>query len=152
MCRAENLTYWICQENFSESKEKCLDHCHPSGNFVRWTHDKSYLARRNVRFIAVVEHNLQNYDMHHICLALNECDSRSTIQAIPSTDDKFISLIIGVVVENKTEKYQITKKNIYEYFRFIYFFKFLNASIQKLLDNLPDNKFTILENHFQNVS
>ena len=27
-CKEETLTCWICPENFSESEEKCLDHCH----------------------------------------------------------------------------------------------------------------------------
>ena len=30
--------FWICQEHFSESEEKCLDHCHSSGKFLGWTH------------------------------------------------------------------------------------------------------------------
>ena len=72
--------FWICQEHFSESEEKCLDHCHPSGKFLGWTHDKCNLTRRNINYSPVVGHNLQNYNMHHICLALNECDSRSIVQ------------------------------------------------------------------------
>ena len=110
--------FWICQEHFSESEEKCLDHCHSSGKFLGWTHDKRNLTRGNINYIPVVGHKKQNYDMHHICLALNECDSRSTIQVIPSTDEKFISLIIGVVVKTITKKDQTTQ-NIYQYLRFI---------------------------------
>ena len=149
--KEETLTCWICQENFSESQEKCLDYCHSSGKFLGWTHDKCNVARRNINYIPVVGHSLQNYDMHHICLALNECDSRSTVQIFPSTDEKYISLIIGVVVKTITRRDQTTQ-NIYEYLRFIDYFKFLIPSLQKLVDNLPDNKFTILENHFQNLS
>ena len=89
--------------------------------------------------------------MHHGYPALNEIDSRSTTQIIPSTDEKYNSLVFGVVVKKITRKDQITQ-NIYEYLRFIYSFKFLNSSQQKLVDNLPDNKFIILENYFQNVS
>ena len=84
--------------------------------------------------------------MHHICLALNKKDSNSVIQVIPSTDEKYISLIIGVVVKT------ITRKDQTEYLRFIDSFKFLNSSLQKVVDDLPDNRFTILENHFQNIS
>ena len=87
--------------------------------------------------------------MHHICLALNECDSRSTVQIFPSTDEKYTLLIIGVVVKTIKRRDQTTQ-NIYEYLRFIDYFKFLIPSLQKLVDNLPDNKF--LENHFQNIS
>ena len=88
--------------------------------------------------------------MHHICLALNECDSRKTKQVIPSTDGIYISLITGVVVKTITRKGQ-TRQNIYEYLCFIDYFKFLNSSLQKLVNNMPDNKFTILENNHQNV-
>ena len=126
LCKEEILTWWICQENFSESEEKCLDHCHSSGSFLGWPHDRCNLARRNINYIPVVGHNLQNYDMHHICLALNECDSRSTIQVIPSTDEKYISLSIGVEVKTITRKNQTTQ-NINEYLRFIDSFKFLNS-------------------------
>ena len=70
LCKEETLTCWICQENFSESKEKFLEHCHSSGKTLGWTHDECNLARRNINYIPVVGHNLQNYDMHHICLVL----------------------------------------------------------------------------------
>ena len=104
LCKEETLTCWICQEIFSESERKCLDHCHSSGKFLGWTNDKCNLARGNINFISVVGHSLQNYDMHHMCLALNECDSRSKIMVIPSIDDKYFSLIIGVFVKTFARK------------------------------------------------
>ena len=54
LCKEENLTCWICQENFSESEEKCLDHCHSSD--LGWSHNKCNLARRNINNIPVVGH------------------------------------------------------------------------------------------------
>ena len=63
--------------------------------------------------------------MHQICLALNECDSRIATQVIPSTDEKYFSLIIGVVVKTITRKDQTTQNN-YEYLRFIDSFKILS--------------------------
>ena len=64
-----------------------------------------------------------------ISLTCNECDSRITIQIIPSTDEKYVPLIIGVVVKTITRKSQ-TMQNFYECLRFIDFFKFLNSSLQ----------------------
>ena len=132
MCEEEIFSCWICQENFSESKEKSLDYCHSSGKFQGWIHDKRNLARRNINCIPVIRFNLRNYDMHHICLALNECDSRSTIQINPSTDQKQVPIIIGEVVKTITRKSQ-TMQNIYEYLRFMDSFKFLNSSLQNKL-------------------
>ena len=72
--------------------------------------------------------------MHHICLALNECDSRNTIQIISSIEEKYFSLIIGVIVRTITRKDETTQI-IYENLRFINSFKFLSSSLQKLVEN-----------------
>ena len=37
-------------------------------------------------FIPVVGHNIQNYDLYHIFLALNNCEPTTTISVITATD------------------------------------------------------------------
>ena len=56
-------------------------------------HRKENLARRNINYIPVIGNNLLNYDMHHVCLCLDEKDWRSKIQVIPSTDDGIYNFI-----------------------------------------------------------
>ena len=92
-------TCWICCIHFTNEHEKCLDHCHFSGKFLGWAHEKCNLARRTVNFTPVIGHNIQNYDLLHICLALHECEPTITMSVIPSTDEKYISLSIGVLIK-----------------------------------------------------
>ena len=85
---------WMCNEPFEDNDEQSsidLDHCHYSGQFLGWAHYKCNRARKNVNFTPVVGHNMQNYDLHHICLALQSCEPTTTVNVIPSTDEKYIS-------------------------------------------------------------
>ena len=66
---------WICENEFSETEEKDLDNCHYSGGFLGWAHPQCDRARRNSNFIPVIGHNIQNYDLHHICLSLQKCEA-----------------------------------------------------------------------------
>ena len=55
---------WICEKPFSEVEDQensiDLDHCHYSGKFLGWTQEKCNRARRNINFIPVVGHDIQN--------------------------------------------------------------------------------------------
>ncbi len=44
------------------------------------------------------KHNVQNYDMHHVILSLEFCESTTTASIIPQSDEKYISLSLGVLV------------------------------------------------------
>ena len=145
---------WICNEAFDDNDEQSsidLDHCHYSGQFLGWAHEKCNRARRNVNFTPVVSHNIQNYDLHHICLALQSCEPTTTVSVIPSTDEKYISMNFGVLVETITlDDGKVIKK--YENLRFIDSFKMMNSSLEKLVDILPRDRFGILASVFPNLS
>ena len=95
------------------------------------------------QFTPVVGHNTQKYDLHRICLALQSCEPTTTVSVIPSTDEKYISMNFGVLVENITLEYgKVFKK--YENLRFLYSFKMKNAFLEKLVYILPGDCFGIL--------
>ena len=146
---------WICEKPFSEVEDQensiDLDHCHYSGKFLGWAHEKCNRARRNIKFIPVVGHNIQNYDLHHICLALNNCEPTTTISIIPATDEKYISMTFGVLIDTFVNKKGTTVK-VYEYLRFIDSFKMMNSSLEKLVEILPENQFEIMKSMFPTVS
>ena len=142
---------WICQTDFTpEDDKKDLDHCHYSGKFLGWAHPKCNRARRNSRFISVVGHNIQNYDLHHLCLALQECHPSTTISVIPASDEKYISMELGVHVDTIINKRNQPIK-VYEYLRFIDSYKLFNASLEKLVDTLPDTAFGIVKSMFPDL-
>ena len=139
---------WICNEAFDDNDEQSsidLDHCHYSGQF-----EKRNRARRNVNFTPVVGHNIQNHDLHHICLALQSCEPTTNVVVIPYSDEKHISITFGVLVETITlDDGKLIKK--YENLRFIDSFK-LNPSLENLVDILSRDRFGILASIFPNLS
>ena len=84
---------WIRNKFFDNNDEQSsidLDHCHYGGQFLGWAHEKCNRARRNVNFASVLGHNIQNCDLHHICLALKSCEPTTTVFVFPSTDEKHL--------------------------------------------------------------
>lgn len=83
-------TCWICQGAFESDEEKILDHCHASGRFLGWAHNNCNVNRKTLNFTPVFAHNLQNYDLHHVVKALNNCSEKTKFSIIPATDEKYI--------------------------------------------------------------
>ena len=134
---------WICSEPFDDNNEQLsidLDHCHYSGQFLGWYHEKCNQAQRNVNFTPVVGHNIQKYDLHHICSALQSCEPTTTVSIIPSTDEKYISMNFGVLVETITlDDGKVIKK--FENLTFIDSFKKINSSLKNFGVNFAKRSF-----------
>ena len=145
---------WTCIQPFDDNDEQSsidLDHCHYSGQFLGWAYEKRSRARRNVNFTPLLDHNIQNFDLHHICLALQSCDPTTIVSVIPSTDEKYISMKFGVLVETITiEDGKVIK--IYENLRLIGSFKMMNSSLEKLVHISPGDRSGILASVFPNLS
>ena len=71
------------------------------------------------------------------------------MSVIPSTDKKYISLSIGVLIKTIKRK-NGTDRKVFEYLRFLDSCKFFNSSLQKLVENLPVQKMSILNEFFAN--
>ena len=145
--RSSIVDCWICEEPFGPEDTKVLDHCHHRGDFLGFAHEKCNWIRRTINFTPVIGHNIANYDLHHVCLALREIEPSTTIRFIPSTDEKYISMTFGVLIKTATGRDGKVRK-IYEYLRFIDSFKFLTTSIKKLVANLPASAFAIFDSKF----
>ena len=141
--KTESVACWICENDFDENDEKDLDHCHYSGELLGWAHPQCNRLRRTSKIISVIGHNIQIYDIHHICLALQECEPSTTISAIPATDKIYISMQLGVQVDTIKRDGQTVP--VYEFLRFVDSYKFFNASLEKLNETLPQSEFGILE-------
>ena len=92
-------------------------------------------------------HKLSNYDLHHVCLFIHKFTPGCKIEVIPTTDEKYITLTIGIPVRNYQDKNRVTK-TVFEYLRFIDSFRFMASSLEKLASYLPKEKFEILDNCF----
>ena len=117
-----------------------LDHCLYSGKFLGRAHEKCNLTKRNINFIAVRGCNIQNYDPHHNCSALNNCESTATTSVLPATDKKYISMNSAALIDAFVNVKGTTVK-VHEYLRFIDSFKMMTSSLEKLLELHPGNQF-----------
>ena len=141
---------WICNNEFVNDAEKVLDHCHFTGIFIGYAHNECNLKRRTINFTPIVAHNMMDYDMHHIVKALHSASQDTKINVIPTNDEKFIALNFGVHIETKKRK--TIEVTVYEYLRFIDSFQFMPGSLDKLIQTLPADKFTILDNFYRGYS
>ena len=99
---------WICGLDYNAQEIKLLDQCHYSDDFIGWAHNTCNLKRRSLIFTRVVAHNLSNYDLHHICQAIQYCSSKSKLRVFPQSDENYICLIIRVKVgEYKNKKGEV---------------------------------------------
>ena len=138
---------WICDVAFNNDNEKVLDHCHYNGQFIGYAHDECKLKRRTLNFTPVIAHNMMNYDLHHIVMSLHTASESTKIEVIPTNDEKFIALNFGVFIE--TRKRKRDEVTVYEYMRFIDSFKFMPCSLDKIVQTLPHDKFSILDNFYR---
>ena len=144
---------WICNVAFENEDEKVLDHCHFSGKLLGYAHNECNLKRRTLNYTPVIAHNMMNYDLHnlhHIVKTLDSTSENVKIEVIPTNDEKFIALNYGVYIERRKRKRD--EVFVYEYLRFIDSFKFMPSSLSKLVETLPHDKFSILDNFYRGYS
>jgi hypothetical protein len=121
----------LCGHEFSEDDFKVRDHDHLTGEYRGAAHNKCNLQYgwKNYK-IPVIFHNLRGYDSHFIIKALNEKFKK--IKCIPSSSEKFITFSV-----NNLE--------------FIDSMSFIQASLERLVDCLSQNKIENINtkfNHF----
>jgi len=86
---------------------------------------------RKPKFVPVKFHNLSGYDAHLFVKNLNTM-GEGDIDCIPNIEEKYISFSNNIYDDEKKFKYKI---------RFIDSFRFLPASLDKLVGNLEPNQF-----------
>ena len=120
---------WICQKEFGESK-KVRDHCHFTGGAA---HNICNLQFKKPKFTPVIFHNLSGYDAHLFVKNLGKTEGN--IKCIPNNEEKYISFLKDIVVDEYTNK-KGEKIEIMHEIRFLDSFKFMASSLENLLRNL----------------
>ena len=138
---------WICNVAFESDTEKVLDHCHSTGKFFGYAHNECNLKRRTISYTPIIAHNMMNYDLHHIVKAIHTASQTTKFDVIATNDEKFIALNFGIFMEKRKRKR--CEVSVHEYLRFIDSFKFMPCSLEKLVETLPENKFSFLDSFFR---
>ena len=139
---------WICETNFSAENEKLLDHYHFSNQFLGWAHSKCNLQRKTQSFVPIIAHILSGYDLHHVVKSLHHCNPNNKFSKTPQTDENYISFSFKVWIKDIVTKNQNVIPR-YEELRFIDSLRFMQSSLDKLVQSLPEDSFDILDNHFE---
>ena len=110
-------------------------------------HIEFKLKRETLNYTPVIAHILMNYDLNHIVKSIHSASQSTKIEVIPTNDEKFIALYFVVFVE--TRKRKRDEVPVYEYLRFIGSFNFMPCSLDKLVQSLPDTKFSLLDQFYR---
>ena len=152
----EETRCWICKGEFDDkdkNKKKVQDHCHFTGRYRGAAHNLCNLNYRKPNFTPVVFHNLSGYDSHLFIKNLGF--SNGDIDCIPNNEEKYISFSKKIQVGTYPKKaldadghifYE--QKPIYHTIRFIDSFKFMATSLEKLVNNLPEDDFINLSLYY----
>ena len=136
---------WICG-NLLNSQDRVRDHCHFTGQYRGAAHNRCNLQYSKPNNISVFFHNLTGYDSHLFIKKLNK--TMGTIDCIPNNEENYISFSKTIKTGEYVNKKGETKdKN----FKIIFkdSMKFLNTSIEALVNNLPEDGFKNLEKYFK---
>ena len=137
---------WISKEEFKKLKDyKFRDHCHFTGKYRGAAHNECNLKYRKPNFTPVVFHNLSNYDSHLFIKNLGF--SKGNINCIPNNDEKYIGFTKEIQVGSYTNK-EGKNKSLYLAIRFIDSFKFMAASLDSLVNNLPEDALNNVKRHY----
>ena len=101
---------WICEEPLEHifNSPTVLYHCHFTGEFLGLAHNTCNINRRCL-YTQLFAHNISNYDLQYVILALQGSNIRNTVSIVPNTDEKFIALETEILVYNRQEKNGVTK-------------------------------------------
>ena len=83
---------WICEEEFSETYAKVMDHNHFDGSLLGWVHNRYNFLRRTIQFTPVFAHNLQNFYSHHLLKSLQDTNTRNASRSFHSITKNFFHL------------------------------------------------------------
>ncbi|CAH1959928.1 unnamed protein product [Acanthoscelides obtectus] len=126
----------ICKKPFKADSKIVRDHCHLSGDFRGFAHSKCNLNYKNSFIVPVVLHNLSGYDSHFI---IKDIVKSNRVVLLPLNKQKYISFTIRNNVSDIA-------------FRFIDSFRFLAASLDKLVNLLDIGALHILKKEFGHLN
>ena len=133
----------ICEEEIDkdtddENYRMVRDHCHLTGKYRGAAHNMCNLKFRLPKFYPVIFHNLSGYDSHLFIKNLGKSEGK--IDCIPNNEEKYISftkhILVDKFIDKEGEEVEVKRK-----IRFIDSFKFMAASLDSLVKNLPKESF-----------
>ena len=140
----------ICEEYLEdtddENYKKVRAHCHLTGKYRGAAHSICNLKFRLPKFYPIIFHNLSGYDSHLFIKNLGKSEGK--IDCIPNNEEKYISFTKHILVDKFINK-KGEEKEVKREIRFIDSFKFMAASLDSLVKNLPKESFKNLTEFYE---
>ena len=127
---------WICKGELNNDKVR---------GYRGAAHNSCNLKYRKPDFTPVVFHNLSGYDSHFFIKNLGF--TTGSIDCIPNNEERYISFTKNIEVGSYIDKEGKTNP-IKHKIRFIDSFKFMAASLDSLVNNLPEDAFNNLKKYY----
>lgn len=132
-----------CNTEFTEKSGKVQDHCHISGEYRGAACSSCNLRMRlNRNKVPIFFHNLKNYDGHLIINSLAKLKEKhqwTELSVIPTSSEKYISIVCKYPVKSYTNKHGIAR-NILFTLEFKDSALFLPASLDSLIKQLGSDE------------
>ena len=137
----ESKQCYLCGQSFNTNKQskfymnykEVRDHCHYTGKYRGDAHSLCNLRHQEERDIRVIIHNGSNYDFHLLIKDLAK-EFKSDIYCLGKNMEKYISFSVPIhnkKIDNETINYNV---------KFIDSYRFMNFSLDALVDNLSEIK------------
>ncbi|XP_065223826.1 uncharacterized protein LOC135847991 [Planococcus citri] len=136
---------YICEKKYIDGEIKVRDHDHFTGIYRNSAHQNCNINLKRSNFVPVILHNLSNYDAHFIIPEIG-CD-KSKVDLIANTKEKYISFTKYIGIDCIDSQGGVKKESIK--LRFLDSYRFLPASLDSLVKNLPPTQLKTLASHFQ---
>ena len=137
---------WICGEEL-KNDNKVRDHCHYTGRYRGAAHNKCNLKYSKPKGVPVFFHNLSGYDSHLFIRSLASPNPKETIDCIPNNEEKYITFTKNKIVGQYTNKKGEVKDKTFKIV-FKDSLKFMQQSIEALVNNLPKDGFKNISKYY----
>lgn len=128
---------YVCGQQYTDADIRVRDHFHVTGKYRGSAHQNCNLKLRlnpnNIK-IPVIFHNLRGYDAHFIMQAIGKIgkEKKLDINCIPNNMEGYMAFMLG------------------KHLVFLDSFQFMASSLDRLADNLHEDKFKYTSQVFQN--
>ena len=127
---------YICKKEFDKSDKKhykVRDHCHYTGKYRRAAHNICNLRYKIPKEMPIIFRNGSTYDYHFIIKELVK-EFEGNFECFGKNTEKYIAFSVPIKKRIENKDMEITYK-----IKFIDRFRFMTASLSKLVDNLTED-------------
>ncbi|KAL6416544.1 hypothetical protein ACFW04_013376 [Cataglyphis niger] len=135
----------VCEKPFESGDARVRDHCHLTGRYRGPAHFSCNLNYKETYVIPIFFHNLSGYDAHFIIKDVANAFPGS-VELLPLTKETYISFAKSVDEASNERGWFARGRRIK--LRFVDFFKFLSASLEKLTSYLNKSELKITRSEF----